>query len=450
MKTINLKRINHRTPDLKEFARMLGELEGLLKEAPKPEKPEWKDNLESIIGFQDEDGSFRLVDSYKIPMDARVDYCHTPTYICSAILMKAYMEEETAVGNTLERSLRRALQRCCEIRIEGKGMEYFEQADISRFLYRHRDLCPEFSRIMDKYCRNVFVYGTLMRGEANHANYLCSDWCRGKATVSGFEMYDIGAFPGIVPGEGTVPGELYEVGYETLKKLDHLEGEGNLYIRRSVPVATSAGDRTFAWAYIYNDDIDGREMIPAWRRQDYVWYVAYGSNMLKERFLHYIRGGAFEDGGTEHEACKDLTNPLDSRAYEIPYDMYFGNRSVSWGGKGVSFLDITRPGMAKGVAYLISREQFEHIARQENGGRPPEDSCRWYNKRVPLGIINGCEVVTITNNELREYNEPEEAYLQTLMRGLRANNADISEEEIKEYLEACDRTKNDCKAEMRG
>ena len=439
MTKINLNRISSGEPDFEEFKRMLKELKAFLKAEPEPEKQEWKDNLEAIIEFQDEDGSFRFVDSYRIPMDARVDFCHIPTYICTAILIKAYMAQEDILDSTAEQVLRKALYRCSEIRIHGNGIEFFEQTDIRGFLQHHHDLCHRFSRIMDKCCRNVFVYGTLMRGEYNHTYYLNDDMCKGKAAVSGFEMYDIGSFPGIVPGEGTVPGELYKVDYETLQRLDYLEGEGSLYIRRNVPVTMSTGERTFAWIYVYNDVIDGLEKIPAWKRQDYVWYVSYGSNMLKKRFMHYIKGGAFEAGGAEHEACEDLTEPLDIRTYKIPYDMYFGNSSGSWKGKGVSFLDITKPGIAEGVAYLIRREQFEHVVCQENGGCPPEYSYGWYNTIVSLGTMDGCEVATITNDELREYNEPAETYIDTLKRGLRENNADMTEKRIDEYLRTCNR-----------
>lgn len=439
MTKINLNRISSNEPDFEEFKRMLEEMKAFLTEDPKPDNQDWVDNLEAILEFQDEDGSFRLVDSYKIPMDARADFCHIPTYICTAILMKAYMTEKVIFDNTAEQILRKALYRCSEIRIRGNGMEFFEQADISGFLKHHHDLCHRFSRIMDKHYRNVFVYGTLMRGEANHDYYLSNSWCKGRATVSGFKMYDIGAFPGIVPGEGTVPGELYKVDYETLQRLDYLEGEGSLYIRRNVPVTMSTGERAFAWIYVYNGSIDGLEKLPVWKRHDYVWYVSYGSNMLKKRFMCYIKGGSFEAGGAEYEACDNLTEPLDIRACEIPYDMYYGNRSGSWGGKGVSFLDITKTGAAKGVAYLITREQFDHVACQENGGCRPEYSNGWYNTVVSLGTMDGCDIVTITNDELREYNEPAEAYVDTLNRGLRENNADMSDEMIGEYLMSCNR-----------
>ena len=282
---------------------------------------------------------------------------------------------------------------------------------------------------------NVFVYGTLLKGEANHNYYLCGSTCIGKATISGYEMYDIGAFPGIVPGEGTIPGELYAVDDETMENLDYLEGEGSLYIRESVPVTMSTGETTNAWIYVYNDSVEGLEKIPVWRREDYVWYVSYGSNMLYDRFIHYIKGGAYKGGGACHEPCEDVTPPLAVRCCDVPFDMYYGNSSGSWDGGGVSFLDITKPGHAKGVAYLITEEQFRHVSCEENGGVAPEHSIGWYNKVVDLEMMDGIRTVTFTNDELREYNEPADAYMDTLAKGLRENYPEMTEEEIGEYLE---------------
>lgn len=432
--TINLIRFSHREPDFDQFKRMLKELKNFLQKDADPSDQAWLDDLRAVMDYQDEDGSFRMVDSYKIPMDTRVEICHTPTYICTAILMKAFMADETMFGSEEREILQKGMQRCSKIRISGNGMDYFEQADIAGFLQAHGDLCPTFSRIMNRHCRNVFIYGTLLEGEGNHRYYLQGSRCKGKATVSGYEMYDIGAFPGIVPGDGSIPGEVYEVDYETLQNLDYLEGEGSLYIRKSAHVKMADGKTCYAWIYVYNGSVEGLEKIPVWRKQDYVWYVSYGSNMLRERFLHYIMGGAFEEDGASHAPCANQTWPLAVRTCDIPYDMYFGNESGSWEGGGVAFLDITKPGRAKGVAYLITREQFEHVAHEENGGRSPEYSVNWYNTVVSLGMMDGIEAVTITNDTRRLENEPVQAYRNTLRRGLQEHYPEMTDEEMEDYL----------------
>ena len=120
----------------------------------------------------------------------------------------------------------------------------------------------------------------------------------------------------------------------------------------------------------------------------------------------------------------------------VDVDMYFRNSSGSWGGKGVSFLDTSQPGHALGVAYLITREQFEHVACQENGGCPPEYSS-WYNTKVSLGSLDGCEAFTITNDSVTNFNDPSEEYLKTLHRGIAEHYPEMHNEEIDRYLTNC-------------
>lgn len=170
------------------------------------------------------------------------------------------------------------------------------------------------------------------------------------------------------------------------------------------------------------------------REDNYVWYVSYGSNMLIDRFLCYIKGGSY-NGSRSLPPCNDTSDPVEIKPYIIPRDMYFGYYSSQWDG-GVSFLDTTKPGKAYGVAYLITREQYEHVACQENGGYEPEDSS-WYNKRYSLGSEDGIEVLTLTNNGVTEYNMPSERYLEVIRDGIRQNYPDIAEDDINRYLSKC-------------
>jgi hypothetical protein len=115
------------------------------------------------------------------------------------------------------------------------------------------------------------------------------------------------------------------------------------------------------------------------RKADYVWYATYGSNMLQERFLLYIKGGNCVFNGKNYTGCRDKSLPKDSKPIEITYNMYYANRSLSWGAGGVSFLDLSKPGKALGRMYLITKEQFEDVRRQEGGGS------NWYNEIVNIG-----------------------------------------------------------------
>ncbi len=170
----------------------------------------------------------------------------------------------------------------------------------------------------------------------------------------------------------------------------------------------------------------------------YVWYLSYGSNMCYERFMHYIRGGSFEKGGACHAPCKDQSEPVRKTGYAIPYDMYYAMDSLKWHG-AVSFLDTSREGSALGVAYLVTREQFDHVVKEENGGGLPANNTGWYGKVLSLGYLDGYEVVTFTNPKTLGPNEPSGDYLDTLARGIRENYPGMTDDQIRDYLEGCKR-----------
>ena len=56
----------------------------------------------------------------------------------------------------------------------------------------------------------VAVYGTLKRGNHNHRVMGDSEYI-GTARISGFEMYSLGGFPGVLPGEGEITVEIFRV-----------------------------------------------------------------------------------------------------------------------------------------------------------------------------------------------------------------------------------------------
>ncbi len=90
----------------------------------------------------------------------------------------------------------------------------------------------------------LFVYGTLRRGESaarlmRGAAFLTEAAIRAK-------KIEREGFPGLVAGDDTVPGELYEVPEPRFRQLDHYEGPG--YERRQSEVASATGPVT-AWVY---------------------------------------------------------------------------------------------------------------------------------------------------------------------------------------------------------
>ena len=278
------------------------------------------------------------MDTYKIESDARVDFCHMPTYLATAIIMKAFLADRDLLERREESILAPALERCCARELSGHGyedlsgqieaMRVFLRAGVQAFVHRYPKLCPKFTlmiySIVDTYRRYIeeerfvfdwgenhetdfreivgffpegyliFVYGTLMKGQRYHGRYLSPLEPLGVGVLSGYRMFDIGSFPGIVPGKGKVKGEIYRVNARQLAAIDHLEDEGDLYVRTTVKVRTAPLCCVDAYTYVYNQALNGKEEIPI-DKQPYsesplVWYVAYGSNLLEERLMYYIAG----------------------------------------------------------------------------------------------------------------------------------------------------------------
>ena len=99
----------------------------------------------------------------------------------------------------------------------------------------------------------IFVYGTLMRGEYNH-RLIESQELEGEGFIRGFDLYNLGRYPGIRPSdnpEHVVYGEVYLVDDRTLERVNQLEGEGSLYLLQFTEVVMK--DKTVsAGVYVYN------------------------------------------------------------------------------------------------------------------------------------------------------------------------------------------------------
>lgn len=383
-------------------------------------------------------------------------------------------------------ALRRGLAFCCTRKLVGDGYDgikqqiedihNFERAAIRLFASEHRDLCPEFFDMVDEIlesCQrkvaefdafggnhaqaimdlleefdiypqvNVFVYGTLMAGMRNSHLIQASPYL-GNARLEGYTLFDLGAYPGIVSSsrvahhDSTVLGEVRRVDTDTLRALDQLEGEGSLYKATRAKLTTPAGTM-YALAYVYLHQVEPSAEIPVALqpynryiavRDNYVWYVAYGSNINFERFMTYIQGGTCRFNNRTYAGCEDKSAPLACQPFTLPYDVYFGNESPSWNDWGVAFLDTSAPGHAMGRAYLITREQFKELHRAEGS------SDSWYPNVVDLGLVAGIPAMTFTNNVHREFNEPDSDYLDVLAEGLLETYPALTEPQMYGYLES--------------
>jgi gamma-glutamylcyclotransferase (GGCT)/AIG2-like uncharacterized protein YtfP len=120
----------------------------------------------------------------------------------------------------------------------------------------------------------LFIYGTLMPGlrlepEMHGARFM------GTAQVPG-RLVDLGRYPGLLPGDGSVSGEVYEVDDAHLARLDAVESmvpgdrDASQYWRETVTVSGGPLQGQLVQTYVYNRPVDGCTPIP---HGDYRRYI---------------------------------------------------------------------------------------------------------------------------------------------------------------------------------
>ena len=185
--------------------------------------------------------------------------------------------------------------------------------------------------------------------------------------------------------------------------------------------------------------------------QDKVWYACYGSNILEERFLCYIKGGQPKGAKAIYEGCSDKTLPADNEDFYICSELYFARESGNWYNGGVAFIRTLFEPQAStiGRIYLVTKGQLIDIARQETNtkneltldfDRAIENGSyifkrpSWYGNLLYLGQQNEYPIFTLTNeNDLQSFTKPNKNYIKTISDGIKeAHNFD--DKTIFEYL----------------
>lgn len=436
---------------------------------------EVKGLIKSLIEEQDEKGFWSLIPSPEVDGDIRVLYWYEPTYIATAFIMRFYLEHKDEAENIdgFMEALKKGLTASTMRGLKGHGFDdirgrldalnIFAKGKVLNFINTYPNMVSDFTSTIkaihnwlnealatgktfgyyredykaDMYETNaalgcaseenilVFVYGTLMKGQSNHEYYLADAELIDTAVASKFALYDLGAYPGVVYHEDeAVKGELYKVDSKTLKKLDRLEGEGDLYLRLLSSVVTGSGKEVSAYVYVYNQDVSNKTKVSfenqPWgkvKESELVWYACYGSNINKNRFMEYING------------CEDKTPPLAEETMILEHPIYFAKQSSRWENKGVAFLDTNSYGKCYGKRYLITKEQFNSLHKQEG------KSDAWYNQIVDLGSEDGIPIRTITHspNNLGN-NIPHTKYLDVIKKGIQDTYPEIEESQIDAYL----------------
>jgi len=153
---------------------------------------------------------------------------------------------------------------------------------------------------MADHVKHLFVYGTLMRGGANHARF-CADALTIEPAITTGRLYHLPAgFPamlaadnGQVFGEAMTFPDLAAVLGQTdfLEGFDPLRPDRSMYRRIVVPVLIEPSDRCVtAWTYVWNRGLPGgSRLVPAgrWRPQAFhdggIPQAAHSAPIRKDR-----------------------------------------------------------------------------------------------------------------------------------------------------------------------
>ena len=152
----------------------------------------------------------------------------------------------------------------------------------------------------------------------------------------------------------------------------------------------------------------------------YIWYVGYGSNLSKQRFLCYIVGGTPKYGTKCYDRCSD-PYPIDDRPIKIPHRLYFAlpngyTKTDNWGEGGVAFIN---PLTEENEGYWSLCRMWKITCEQYEKVRDKEGRC-WYDHKMYLGEEGGTPIYTITNKlHLTNILQPSDTYIKTVALGLK-------------------------------
>jgi gamma-glutamylcyclotransferase (GGCT)/AIG2-like uncharacterized protein YtfP len=207
----------------------------------------------------------------------------------------------------------------------------------------------------------LFVYGSLLRGMSLSSHMEGASYL-GPAYVMA-DLFFLGFYPGIIPGNNVVFGELYEVPLKILPEIDKVEDcyennpESSIYLRKSIEVHCFADGKVVkAYAYYYNREPEGKPRISYgdYRRfmhlqkSDKAWYIGYGSNMSSKTIFSKI-GEVPEHKVVQIEGFENLFNLRTGRNG-------FARANLKYTGEKTK-LDL--------VAWKLNSEQFEKLDIEE-------------------------------------------------------------------------------------
>ena len=138
-----------------------------------------------------------------------------------------------------------------------------------------------------------------------------------------------------------------------------------------------------------------------------IWYLGYGSNLSRARFACYLEGGTPPGASRAFAGCRDRTLPRATLAMRVPGRLTFAGESTTWGG-GMAFLDPDGDAEVHGRVYLVTEQQLDDLAAQEQR----------YDTQSVVATHEDLPVVAFTSSVALETAAPSAAYLSTILHGL--------------------------------
>lgn len=146
--------------------------------------------------------------------------------------------------------------------------------------------------ILDEYCVEVFVYGTLMAGERNHGLMKYGEFL-GEDAIENAQLFNLGTYPMLVPGDGVVYGERYRIPLKTVQVLDQIDSHPTYYQRRWTHL--KSGNRVLVYEGT-KEKVKGYPSIPSGRWLSVSVPVQSQTNLEEKfvtsntyKFLSYLR-----------------------------------------------------------------------------------------------------------------------------------------------------------------
>jgi len=256
---------------------------------------------------------------------------------------------------------------------------------------------------------SVFVYGTLLRGMMR-AMVLYQSTFLGLARTKA-ALYDLGSYPGMKEGSGTVFGELFEVDDTVLDFLDRVEGydsyshDYSLFVRKKIEIQKlSDGQKVQAQAYFYNHSPPPQSKISEgdFRRfrieqESEQWILSFGSNISKKRLSQRV--------GTIKEVKKGKI--LDHR---LLFNKKAHNKHASYAN-----LEYAKGEHCPAIAWKMTSEQITALDRYE--GTP----LHYLRIGIPFQEEGGEEFITqayiAAPEKLVQGIPPTDDYLECIRKG---------------------------------